>query len=217
MTATIKIGLGALALLGLAACDPGVVMRGYVAVPEPGGGVQQVGLVCRRLYSPRSQTFSISGITLPFGAVIKAQVGGVSFTDTTQAVSGRIEGMDLQQIAICEALILLPSQPDIEQTLKDYIGLDGYLAQEIATLSSSTSASQYRGSIAILAATPATVAPSTLAVVQDALAHAGGLPPRQVLPLRAFGSVPIDTFAEQPLLLAPMVRPPVPRAAPWHA
>ena len=206
-----------LSLLCLAACDPGVVMRGYVDVPEPGGGMQQVGLVCRELYSPRSETFSISGITLPFGAVIKAQVGGVSFADTTQAVSDRIEGMDLQQIAICEALILLPSQPDLEQTLKDYVGLDGYLAQEIATLNSSTSPSQYRGTIAILAATPATVAPSTLAVVRSAVARAGTLPPQQALPLRDFGRVPIDTFSEQPLLLAPSVRLPVPRAAPLRA
>ncbi len=190
-------------LLCLAACDSNVVMRGYVDVPEPGGALQQVRLVCRELYNPRSETFSISGITLPFGAVIKAQVGGVSFTDTTQAISDRIRGMDLQQVAICETLILLPSQPDLEQTLKDYVGIDGYLSQEIATLSSSTSASQYQGSIALLSGTPATVAPSTVTAVESALGQASGLPPAQALPLRSFGGVPIDVFAETPLLSAP--------------
>ncbi len=183
-------------------------MRGYVDVPEPGGAVQQVRLVCRELDNPRSDTFSISGITLPFGAVIKAQVGGVSFTDTTQAISDRIRGLDLQQLAICEALILLPSQPDLEQTLKDYVGIDGYLSQEIATLSSSTSASQYRGSIALLSGTPATVARSTIMAVEAAAAQAPGLPPGQALPLRSFGGVVIDIFAQPPLLSAPAFPPP---------
>ena len=199
------IRIGTLLLLCVAACDPNVVMRGYVDVPEPGGAVQKVSLVCRELYNPRSETFSVSGITLPFGAVIKPQVGGVSFTSTTQVVSDRIRGMDLQQLAICEALILLPSQPDLEQTLKDYVGIDGYLSQQIATLSSSTSASQYQSSIGLLAGMPATVAASTILAVQVAAARAPSLAPGQALPLQTFGAVPIDTFNEQPLLSAPAV------------
>nr|WP_321984648.1 hypothetical protein [uncultured Lichenicoccus sp.] len=195
--------IAAILLLCLAACDPNVVMRGYVDVPEPGGAVQKVRLVCRQLYDPRSDTFSLSGITLPFGAVVKAQVGGVSFSDSTQAISDRIRGLDLQQLAICEALILLPSQPDLEQTLKDYVGIDGYLSQEIATLSSSTSASQYQGSITLLSGTPATVAATTVTAVEGAAAQAPGLPAGEALPLQSFSGVPIDIFAQPPRLSAP--------------
>ncbi len=173
-------------LLLLCACDPDVLMRGYVEVAEPGGGMQKVHMVCRRIYDPDSHTLSLTGVTLPVDSVIKPQLGGLSMGDTAQAVTDQIRGIDLQQIALCESIILDPTQADIRQAFKDYIGVNGYLTEQIRTLNSSTTPEQYQDAAEALIRTPATVAPSTATAVQDAASISHTVARLQAPPLQTF-------------------------------
>ncbi len=173
-------------LLLLSACDPDVLMRGYVEVTEPGGGMQRVHMVCRRIYDPDSRTLTVTGVTLPVLSVVKPQLGGVSLDATAQAVTDQIRGIDLQQIALCESIILDPSQADIRQAFKDYIGVDGYLTEQIRTLNSATTPEQYQDAAETLIRTPATVAPSTAAAVQDAASSSSTVARLQAPPLQTF-------------------------------
>ena len=180
------LSLSLLPLLLLGACDQDVLMRGYVEVAEPGGGMQKVHMVCRRIYDPDSHTLTLTGVTLPVDSVIKPQLGGLSMGATAQAVSDQIRGIDLQQIALCESIILDPAQPDIRQAFKDYIGVDGYLTEQIRTLNSSTTPEQYQDAAETLIRTPATVAPSTAAAVQDAASSSSSVARLQAPPLQTF-------------------------------
>ena len=173
-------------LLLLSACDSDVLMRGYVEVAEPGGGMQKVHMVCRRIYDPDSHTLTLTGVTLPIDSVIKPQLGGLSMGTTTQEVTDQIRGIDLQQIALCESIILDPAQADIRQAFKDYIGVDGYLTEQIRTLNSSTTPEQYQDAADALIRTPATVAPSTAAAVQDAASSSDTVARLQAPPLQTF-------------------------------
>ena len=183
-----RMALSLLLLLG--ACDPDVLMRGYVDVAEPGGGVQKVHMVCRRIYDPDSHTLTLTGVTLPVDTVVKPQLGALSMGATAQAVTDQIRGIDLQQIALCESIILDPAQPDIRQAFKDYIGVNGYLTEQIRTLNSSTTPEQYQDAAETLIRTPATVAPSTAAAVQDAASGGGTVARLQAPPLHTFPAQP---------------------------
>jgi hypothetical protein len=179
-------------LLLLSACDPNVLMRGYVDVPEPDGQVQKVHMVCRRIYDSASSSLSITGVTLPLTSVIKPQIGGISMVSTTAAGTDQIRGMDLQQIALCESIILDPVQAHLRQAFKDYIGIDGYLTQQIRVLNSSTTPQQYQNAADELIAQPAVVAPSTAVAVQSiALAHGA---------VASLQAPPLQTFPKQPSL-----------------
>ena len=183
---------GLLALLLLSACDPDVLMRGYVDVTEPDGQIQKVHMICRRIYDPASSSLSITGVTLPITSVIKPQIGGISLSSSAAAVTDQIRGLDLQQIALCESIILEPAQADLRQAFKDYIGIDGYLTEQIRTLNSSTTAQQYQDAANDLMAKPAIVAPSTALAVQNAAATNTAVAGLQAPPL--------GTFANQPTL-----------------
>ena len=173
-------------LLLLPACDPDVLMRGYVEVAEPGGGMQKVQMVCRRIYDTDSRTLTLTGVTLPIDSVIKPQLGGLSMDATAQAVTDQIRGIDLQQIALCESIILDPAQADIRQAFKDYIGVNGYLTEQIRTLNSSTTPEQYEEAAQALIRTPATVAPTTAAAGEGAAAGGGAVARLQAPPLQTF-------------------------------
>lgn len=171
-------------------------MQGYVEVKEPDGTIQRVNLTCRTIYDTTQNTFNLTGVTLPITSVIKPQIGGVSTGINPQTVSDQLHGLDLQQLAICESLILLPQQSDIAQTFKDYIGASGYLTQQIRTLNSSTSVTQYQQAANNLANNPsATVAKTTA----DAVAQA-----QNQAPANAKVSAPSPAvFPTQPSLNAP--------------
>lgn len=131
-------------LLLLTACDDTAVTKGYVEVVEPNGQIQKVNLSCRTIYDTDQKTLSITGVTLPITSVIKPEIGGVSTGINPQILSDQLHGLDLQQLAMCQSLLLLPQQADIRQTIKDYIGASGNLTQQIRTLNSSTSVAQYQ-------------------------------------------------------------------------
>jgi hypothetical protein len=185
-----------LVLLGLSACgSTDVMMSGYIEVPEPGGTIQKVHLACRRVYNPDSRTIDITGVTLPLTSVVKPQLGGLSLTSNAAAVTDEIRELDLQQIALCESLILTPDQATIRQAFKDYIGVGGYLSEQIRTLNSSTTPEQYQNAVTDVLSKPATVAPSTATIVQVAAATNGTVAGLQAPPLQ--------TFPSQPSLLEP--------------
>jgi hypothetical protein len=185
-----------LVLLGLSACSSSdVMMSGYVDVPEPGGSIQKVHLACRRVYDPDSSTINITGVTLPLTSVVKPQLGGLSMSSNAAAVTDEIRELDLQQIALCESLILTPDQTTIRQAFKDYIGVDGYLTDQIRTLNSSTTPAQYQTAVTDVLSKPATVAPSTATTIQTVTASNGTVASLQAPPLK--------TFPTQPSLLDP--------------
>jgi len=201
-------------LLLLCSCDPDVLMRGYVDVAEPGGAVQKVRMECRRIYDPDSHTLDITGVTLPVTAVVKPQIGGISLGSTAAAVTDQIRGMDLQQIALCESIILDPAQADVRQAFKDYIGVDGYLTGQIRTLNSSTTVRQYQDAVADLISKPAIVAPSTAVAVLDSAATNAIIAGLQAPPLGTFRIQPelAPTSGHDPALPMPVSMPVSPGA-----
>jgi hypothetical protein len=196
-----------LVLMCMSGCGSAdVLMSGYIDVSEPGGAIQKVHLACRRVYDPNSSTISITGVTLPLTSVIKPQLGGLSMTSNAAAVTDEIRELDLQQIALCESLILTPDQATIRQAFKDYIGVDGYLSEQIRTLNSSTTPAQYQNAVTDVLSKPASVAPSTETTVQAVAATNGAVASLQAPPLK--------TFPTQPSLLAPPAAAPAEQVSP---
>jgi hypothetical protein len=187
-----KSRLALLLPLLLSACggSSDILMSGYIDVPEPGGKIQKVHMACQHVYDPDSRTISITGVTLPVTSVVKPQLGGISMTSTAPAVTDEIRALDLQQIALCESLILAPDQASIRQAFKDYIGVGGYLTEQIRTLNSSTTPEQYQNAVSDVLSKPATVAPSTATAVQDVTAANSAVASLQAPPLKTFPTEP---------------------------
>jgi hypothetical protein len=199
---------GLLCLSFLSACGGAVIMKGYVNVPEPGGQIQKVQVTCRPIYNTNTQTFDLTGLSLPVTSVIKPSIAGISTGITPSAVSDQLHGLDLQQIAICESLILDPNQSDMRQTLKDYVGVTGYLTLQIRTLTSSTSAAQYQIAANNLSTKPATVAPSTAGEVNKTPTVGASNQPLSAPPLQTFPAQPSLTAPPAPTLPARAGRQP---------
>jgi hypothetical protein len=189
----------------LSACGNPSIMHGYVGVLEPGGNIEKVQITCRPIYNINTQTLNITGLSLPITSVIKPSIGGISTGITPSAVSDQLHGLDLQQIAICESLLLDPNQADIRQTLKDYVGITGYLTQQIRTLNSSTSVPQYQAAANNLANKPAVVAPSTADELRKTPAVDASHQPLPAPTLQTFPTQP--SLTEPPASTSPTLAP----------